>query len=129
MWSNCCGLEFADWSTKLYSRTIETGDPYVGQSKSMGRFAERQAEHDRANPNADDPYNYEILGRANPGDDLDALEEYYIQEGGGPTNKGNPEGCLSNRRHQMNEQRYSNYLKNNPGVFSFQGFTQCALGE
>ncbi len=80
------------------------GKPYVGQTMSDERFAMRQVEHARANPDAD--FTYSELGRAEPGPDLDRLEEYHIREGGGPTNKGNPDGGLANRRHQMSDQRY-----------------------
>ena len=47
-----------------------------------------------------------VIDRGHPGTHLDRLEEYYIRQGGGPTKKGNPDGGLSNKRHQMNDQRY-----------------------
>jgi len=81
------------------------GKPYVGQAKSDARFLARQAEHARANLNAD--FEFEIIGRANPGTELDRLEEYYIRQGGGPTNRGNPAGRLANLRHQMSDSRYA----------------------
>lgn len=34
------------------------------------------------------------------------MEEHFIRQGGGPPNKGNPNGGLANRRHQMNDTRY-----------------------
>jgi hypothetical protein len=89
----------------VYRRTDQLGSkPYVGQAQSDTRYIERQGEHARANRNAD--FEFEILGRANPGAELDRLEEYYIRQGGGPTNLGNPSGALANRRHQMSEERY-----------------------
>jgi len=38
--------------------------------------------------------------------ELDRMEEYYIRQGGGPTNLGNPNGGLANLRHQMSDSRY-----------------------
>lgn len=73
--------------------------------RRAARFLARQAEHARANPNAD--FEFEIIGRANPGTELDRLEEYYIRQGGGPTNLSNPNGGLGNWRHQMSDSRYS----------------------
>jgi hypothetical protein len=90
----------------VYRRIDEAGGkPYVGQAKSDARYIARQAEHARANPNAD--FEFEILGRANPGTELDRLEEFYIRQGGGPTNLGNPDGLLANLRHQMSDSRYA----------------------
>lgn len=67
--------------------------PYVGQAQSEQRYLARQKEHARENPNAD--FDFEIIGRANPGIELDRMEEFYIRQGGGPTNLGNPNGGLS----------------------------------
>jgi len=89
----------------VYRRTdLAGGKPYIGQAKSDARFLARQAEHARANPEAD--FEFEVIGRANPGTELDRMEEYYIRQGGGPTNLGNPNGGLSNLRHQMSDSRY-----------------------
>jgi hypothetical protein len=97
--------EDADLAGIVYRRTDLNGSkPYVGQSKSLDRFIARQAEHARANPDAD--FEYEVLGRAEPGSELDRLEEYWIRELGGPTSRGNPGGILANMRHQMSELRY-----------------------
>ena len=52
-------------------------------------------------------HDYEIVDRAKPGKQLDVAEESQIRLGGGPTNKSNPNGQLENKRHQMNEQRYT----------------------
>ena len=73
---------------------------------SEERFAARIKEHERASKTA--VYSYRVLGRAHPGQDLDRMEEHYIRQFGGPTNKGNPDGLLANKRHQMREQRYQN---------------------
>jgi hypothetical protein len=48
----------------------------------------------------------EVLGRQNPGTQLDRLEEYFIRELGGPTTMRNPFGRLQNRRRQMRDERY-----------------------
>lgn len=77
-----------------------TGDCYVGQCKSSDRFDARQKEHDR---DLDVQHEYEILGRAEPGVELDVLEETKIRELGGLAREG---GSLSNKRHQMRESRY-----------------------
>lgn len=89
----------------VYRRTdLNGGKPYVGQSKSLDRYATRQSEHAYDNPLAD--FSYEILGRAEPGTELDRLEEFNIRREGGPTNGRNPEGGLANKRHQMSQSRY-----------------------
>jgi RHS repeat-associated protein len=80
------------------------GEDYVGQAKSPNHYGARQKAHSRANPDA--LYTFDIIGNRPPGVQLDRLEEYYIRQGGGPTNRGNPDGGLANRRHQMNDQRY-----------------------
>ncbi|MBP3042945.1 hypothetical protein KKR91_08000 [Arthrobacter jiangjiafuii] len=91
----------------VYLRIDDLGGvkPYVGQSKSWERYDLRQTEHDRAFPEA--RFRFEELGFADPGVKLDRLEEFYIRQHGGPTNKGNPDGLLSNKRHQMNDMRYT----------------------
>ena len=53
-------------------------------------------------------FEFDIIGRAERGLELERLEEYWIGELGGPTNKGNPDGLLSNKRHQMSDGRYEN---------------------
>lgn len=40
------------------------------------------------------------------GVDLGKLEEDFIRRCGGPTNKSNPDGSLSNKRSEMNDKRY-----------------------
>jgi len=89
----------------VYRRTSRTGGkPYIGQSKSGARYDARQLEHQRDNPF--DAFDYEIVGRSNPGSQLDRLEEFFIRQGGGPTTRRNPAGGLANRRHQMRDERY-----------------------
>ena len=89
----------------VYRRTdLNGGKPYIGQSKSDARFRARQREHARENPFSD--FRYEVLGRQNPGAQLERLEEYFIRQLGGPTNLRNPFGGLANRRHQMRDERY-----------------------
>jgi len=89
----------------VYRRTdLLGGKPYIGQAKNEARFTAQQAEHARANPDSD--FEFEIIGRANPGAQLDRLEEFFIRQGGGPTNRRNPNGGLANLRHQMGDPRY-----------------------
>jgi hypothetical protein len=90
----------------VYRRIDRNGDlkPYIGQSRSLDLYDRRRADHFRNFPDAD--LDFEIIDRAHPGVELDRLEEYYIRKEGGPTNKSNPDGLLSNKRHQMSEMRY-----------------------
>lgn len=80
------------------------GKPYIGQAKSESRFLARQSEHARENSDAD--FEFEIIGRGQPGGQLSRIEEFFIRQGGGPTNKGNPNGGLANMRHHMSDARY-----------------------
>ena len=90
----------------VYKRTdINGGKPYIGQAKNEQRFRARQMEHARKNPEAD--FEFQVVGREEPGVALDRLEEYHIRLNGGPTNKSNPYGGLENKRHQMNDKRYN----------------------
>ena len=86
-------------------RTSPAGSRASARPRATPRFLARQAEHARANPDAD--FEFEIIGRANPGTELDRLDEYYIRQGDGPTNLGNPDGWLANLRHQMSDSRYA----------------------
>lgn len=82
----------------VYERTNpETGEQYVGQTKSPKRFEARQGEHNR---DLGVQHRFKIIGRAKPGRELDTLEETKIREYGGLKK-------LRNKRHQMSEQRYS----------------------
>jgi hypothetical protein len=78
----------------------KTGEGYIGKAKSPERYQARQAEHNRA---AGVQYKYDIVGKAEPGTDLDVLEETKIREHGGLKKEG---GSLANKRHQMTEERY-----------------------
>jgi hypothetical protein len=81
----------------VYLRTnLETGEKYVGRSKSYDRFLERQVEHNRA---LDTKHHYDILERARPGTSLRKAEEDWIRTYGGP-------GKLANRRYEMNAWAY-----------------------
>ncbi|GAA4462077.1 hypothetical protein GCM10023093_07950 [Nemorincola caseinilytica] len=71
--------------------------PYVGQAKNENRYLQRQKEHARNNPDAD--FEFEILDRATPGKALNLAEQKHIDAGGGPTNKSNPNGQLSNKKN------------------------------
>lgn len=85
----------------VYLRTNpRTGKCYVGQCISDSRFTARQGEHNR---NLGTDHRYEELGRANPGSELDMLEESMIRNYGGLDRRG---GALENMRHQMIESRY-----------------------
>ena len=83
----------------IYKRKDITGNKkdYVGQAKSEERFLERQKEHARNNPDSD--FEFDIIDRGKPGRDLDLKEQKHIDAGGGPTNKSNPNGGLSNKKN------------------------------
>jgi hypothetical protein len=81
---------------------VLTGEEYVGQAKSWARYLKRQREHARKNPAA--AFTFEVLGRANPGQDLDVLEESWMRAGGGKSSV--PGSVLTNDRVQMNDARY-----------------------
>ncbi|MGB4066207.1 MAG: RHS repeat-associated core domain-containing protein [Azonexus sp.] len=86
----------------VYLRTNpKSGEKYVGQTKSDDRFIARKKEH---NQSEGVEHRFEIIGRAEPGKKLDRLEEKNIRERGGIQREG---GELTNKRHQMSEQRYS----------------------
>ncbi len=89
----------------IYRRTDGNGGkPYIGLSKDAKRYAARQQEHRRANPDAD--FDFKIIDRGQPGTALRRLEEYWIRREGGPTNFGNPNGGLANRRHEMSDSNF-----------------------
>jgi RHS repeat-associated protein len=83
----------------IYKRTDKTGNQkdYIGQAKSEDRYKARQKEHQRANKDAD--YDFTEIGRGTQGKDLNMKEQKHIDAGGGPTNKSNPDGGLSNKRN------------------------------
>ncbi|GAA4491946.1 hypothetical protein GCM10023191_026770 [Actinoallomurus oryzae] len=87
----------------VYLRTdLSTGEEYVGQAKSWTRYLERQTEHARDFPHT--TFDFDVLGRANPGTDLDVLEESWIRAGGGKASV--PGSVLTNKRVQMSDKRY-----------------------
>jgi hypothetical protein len=87
----------------IYLRTdVLTGEEYVGQAESWSRYLSRQREHARDHPHAS--FKFEVLGRANPGVDLDVLEESWMRAGGGK--KSVPGSVLQNKRVQMSDKRY-----------------------
>lgn len=90
----------------VYMRIDPSGEikPYIGQANSAENYARRQTTH---NKNYQRKFNYVPLERPKTQGDLDFWEEYYIRDNGGPTNKSNPYGGLSNKRHQMNDIRFS----------------------
>jgi uncharacterized protein RhaS with RHS repeats len=73
--------------------------PYIGRAKSEERFAERQKEHARNNPDA--KYRFKEVDRAEPGQPLRKAEQRQIDNRGGPTNRSNPNGGASNRRNEI----------------------------
>ena len=77
--------------------------PYIGQAKSFERFLERQAEHQAAHP--DSEFDFQILERNIPKNQLDRYEQFYINAYGGPTTRTFV-GELSNARNQMSWLRY-----------------------
>ncbi len=105
--ANACGAGGGAGSAEtaeegiVYRRTNpQTGEKYVGQAKSDTRFDARQIEHDRK---LGVKHDFEELGRAKPGTDLDVLEETHIRAEGGLQKEG---GTLANKRHQMSQERY-----------------------
>jgi RHS repeat-associated protein len=83
------------YKRKDLSGTIEKD--YVGQAQSEARYKARQKEHARAHPDSD--FEFEIIDRGKPGKNLDLKEQKHIDAGGGPTNKSNPNGGLSNKKN------------------------------
>lgn len=87
----------------VYLRTdVLTGEEYIGQAKNWKRYLARQKEHAKKHPGA--AFSFEVVGRANPGKDLDVLEESWIRAGGGK--KSVPGSVLQNGRVQMNDSKY-----------------------
>ena len=87
----------------IYLRTDKTGvlKPYVGQAKNEARYISRQAEHARANPNAD--FDFKIINKGSANGNfptsLDVKEQQALEKIGGPTNKSNPNGGASNKKN------------------------------
>ena len=94
----------------IYRRTDLKGNvrPYIGKSKSEARYLKRQREEvlQYKKLDIDVDFRFEMVDRAEPGFSLGLTEESWIRLEGGPTNKSNPFGLLSNKRYEMNQQRY-----------------------
>jgi len=73
---------------------------YIGQVKSTDRYQKRIKEHERANP--DEEFDFEIIGTAKEGEDLNVLEETMIRK------RGTPKKDIDNKRYQMSEENYNN---------------------
>jgi hypothetical protein len=87
----------------VYLRTNPvTNEKYVGRSKSEGRYEKRQSEHDN---NLGTKHDFQELGRAKSGKDLQVLEESMIRQHGGIGSRG---GGLANKRHEMSDKNYRN---------------------
>src|SRR5260370_38842167 len=86
----------------IYNRTDANGgvDPYYGQAENAGRYAQRQAEHDREFPNAD--FEFDPVDAGRPGRDLDFIEQWWISANGGARSQ-NPNTPLSNQNRAMND--------------------------
>ncbi len=98
----------------VYKRTDLNGNvqPYGGQAESLERYAKRQQEHARKHPNAD--FDFEIVERAKPGDDLDVAEHNFIQGlTGGQRAKYSPE--VSNLKDPVGKARRSRLGLPEPG--------------
>ena len=74
------GIEEAVPEGIVYLRTDLSGKvkPYGGQSINYERFLVRQKEHARAFPESE--FKFSVVGRANPGAELDAAEHRFVQE-------------------------------------------------
>ena len=87
----------------VYLRTNKDGGKYVGRAKNEDRYAARQKEHGRANPDAG--YRFKELGRTKSGKDLQRAEQENIDAHGGPKNKSNPNGQLENKRNEVSPKK------------------------
>ncbi len=85
----------------IYKRIEKGGKEkdYIGKAKSEKRYDARQKEHQRANKDKD--YEFSKVDKGKPGRDLSRKEQKHIDAGGGPTNKSNPNGGLSNKRNEI----------------------------
>ena len=78
-----------------------TGRCYIGRCNSERLFRRRQRDHRAANRDAD--YEFERIGRAQPGQALREAEQRQITAHGGPTNRSNPRGGIENRRNEIRQ--------------------------
>jgi RHS repeat-associated protein len=86
----------------VYKRVSTQGEEYFGQAMDNANFARRRYSHDSTS-GLNGPHNFEVAGRAQPGLDLDILEETFIRNGGGTVREGS---SLLNKNHVMNSERY-----------------------
>lgn len=75
----------------------------MGQAKSDERYDARQKEHQRDHPDSD--FEFQQIDRGKPGKDLNSKEQKHIDAGGGPTNKSNPNGGLSNKKNVIRKKK------------------------
>ena len=127
------GLKSADEATEvatnvirngdgiIYKRTtLRNGDEYIGQSRNTDTFTRRQLNHNR-NVGAN---NFDRLGSAESGLDLNILEETLIRTSGGLRKEG---GTLVNKRHQMSVENYLNGVNQRLGEFQRRTLLQSGL--
>lgn len=95
----------------VYLRTDkETGAQYIGQAKSLIRYKVRQWEHSYKNGK---DYEFEVVGRAKAGKDLDVLEQTKMNEYGLPKRYG---GDLENARYQIRQNKWGEYNIKDPAT-------------
>jgi RHS repeat-associated protein len=117
----------------VYLRTDTSGNlgDYYGQAQSDARYTVRQDEHTDANPNSD--FEFEQVGSASPGDNLDFMEQFQITANGGSYTQ-NPLTPLSNDIRAMSDERFSDFLFNTTvnngisGTMLGNAYTAGALG-
>lgn len=93
----------------IYLRTSESGGEYIGQSKSLERFEERQIEERRAKPG--ETYNFKTIDRGKEGTDLRIKEQQKINEYGGLQKDGGP---LENKRNEIARDKWGEYNIKDP---------------
>jgi len=93
----------------IYLRTDASGNlgDYYGQVQSDARYTVRQGEHANKNPNSQ--FNFQRISGANPGDNLDFMEQFQITANGGARTQ-NPLTPLSNGIRVMSDARFSDFL-------------------
>ena len=81
----------------VYCRIAPGRKPYIGKADDDKNFRRRQNSHDRqygTSHEYQEAYRGPETGKA-----LEAIEQKILDEFGGPTNKGNPNGGTENRRN------------------------------
>ena len=93
----------------VYQRTDASGNlgDYYGQAQNETRYAARQGEHADANPNSQ--FNFQQVSGANPGDNLDFMEQFQITANGGARTQ-DPFTPLSNDIRSMSDARFSDFI-------------------